>query len=178
MCCLFATKVFYMRVLGFIFLCVAIGILLACSHGQMGSNSALQTGLQDSVHIPKILFLNANCYTTRSGKDSCVLLNTMLVNGKLKASQHHEFNLNDGYVCEFVGRELIPMDRIPLENPLRKRMDVFEESGKIESHEIRLEENNLSVRVQYQSAFKWVRIWHYKSPKDSLCIATFNLSSL
>lgn len=124
---------------------------------------------------PQILFLDIQCFKNKSGKDTCVLGNKILVDGRLKKQSNHFHEEEPGtYTCVFLDQDNKELNRVTVENPLKRRMEVYLEGGKITSDEVKFDSSSFSLRIPYEPSMYQLKIVQYFAP-TSQHIATLNL---
>jgi hypothetical protein len=100
----------------------------------------------------KLLFVNLEFFKNASGKDTCVLLNTITTEGKIKSTGeafHHHLQ-TDEVVCTYLSCTGQVLYEEHIDYPLSLEMDTYEESGKVTSSKVTFERKEVGLRVQVQ----------------------------
>lgn len=97
----------------------------------------------------RIYFINFG--TKKVGNtDSCFVINTIEVDGKLSHSNEepHDAASGNNYLCKvYDSNEKLIYQEVII-NPLQHRVDLYSEDGKIESKELTIQEAEFSIRFQ------------------------------
>ncbi len=153
-------------------------LIFDCQKGKILVNNAKETASEAGG--PEILFLSLKCIKGKSGPDTCILTNTNFVPGKLKKILNEGDNKesHDGsFVCIFKDDKQQEVSRLVVENPFHKKVESFNENGKIESNEIFNPGGEIFLRIQYDSRMKWLEIWDYKY-SSMLPVASFIITKI
>lgn len=135
-------------------LCLLIG-LASCS-----SRIAQNTTVSASTAQPKknqIIFLSLELSKAENGIGFDIL-DTKLVDGKLKRGMPSELNIKEYLLFEFQDSEGQTLTTVASENPLSRSVEVANDQGKFERKQVDLDKVSLVLRIQFNTKMTRVKI--------------------
>ncbi|HSH65825.1 MAG TPA: hypothetical protein VLB84_08510 [Bacteroidia bacterium] len=130
-----------------LFFALVILIQVSCIESKkIVSPVAVQTEQEEEG---KLLFINLLFSKTSDGKDSCNIINSIVVEGTLKEEAVHPVRNKENYYTLFLnscdGKTLYKEE---LDNQLDTQMEVYKEGGTIALKTVNFKQREYSIRMQ------------------------------
>lgn len=115
----------------------------------MQSRKVVSTpSIPSEVEQKKLLFVNLLFLKTADGKDSCDVINSIVVEGTLKETEHPVRNKENYYTLFFNSCSGNTLYKEEIDNQLDTQMEVHNESGVVELKSVSFKQREYGIRMQ------------------------------
>lgn len=143
--------------IGIIVLVFSLSLFTSC----MGTKNTtdLKKSKEQTAHIPQIIFLNYSLERDSLEVYHVELINTILAPGTLKPTIHHNSTGKTGdFRCLIMDANKQTISFIIVPDPLTRRIEYQQDNGSLTSKQIQLDRAEFSVRMQLDSASRYIAI--------------------
>ncbi len=113
----------------------------------------------DIPYTPKIVFLNCKILKHSDNTISISLINKIIAEGNLKVKGNEDNLKIDGNLeCAQLDGNSLSLESLSMPNPLVKNVEYIDSSGSLSMKQISLDSTDFMIRMQLNSATKFVQL--------------------
>jgi len=151
----------------FIYTCIT-----SCA-GSKSTSEATVGGVEQTQDQAQIIFLNYSIKKNPDNVPHIEFISKIVAEGNLKPGIMHHAEPREGDLnCLTLDNNKRPLSSILVPDPLKRRVEYQQEDGSLTTRELSLDSTVFSVRMQLESASRYVAVKRSDSPGGSYLILT------
>jgi hypothetical protein len=157
--------------IGIIVLVLSVALFTSCTGTKKTADLAISE--EQTAYTPQIIFLNYSLERDSLEVYNIELINKIVASGTVKPTIHHNSTGKPGdFRCLILDANRQPISDIIVPDPLTKRIEYQQENGSLSSRQIQLDRAEFSVRMQLDSASRFIAIERINPSGTSQLIIT------
>jgi hypothetical protein len=143
--------------IGIIVLVFSVALFTSC----MGTKNTtdLKNSEEQTAYTPLIIFLNYSLERDSLETYNVELINKIIASGTVKPTIHHNSTGKTGdFKCLILDANRQAISCLIVPDPLTRRIEYQQENGSLASRQIQLDRAEFSVRMQLDSASRYIAI--------------------